>query len=147
MNFSYFQLSLCILLKKIVQFTCTGSDIMLSHRLKVARKSKKLTQEQLAIKVQTTKGTISNYENGHSTPSNEMLVLLAKTLNVTTDYLLDHTDETIQLSQQEKEEAEFQAFANNPSLEKWYKELPKSKEEDLEKLRKMWEILKDKVEL
>ncbi|WP_420909104.1 helix-turn-helix domain-containing protein [Lysinibacillus fusiformis] len=66
---------------------------MLSHRLKVARKSKKLTQEQLAVKVQTTKGTISNYENGHSTPSNEMLVLLAKTLNVTTDYLLDNTDE------------------------------------------------------
>jgi len=47
----------------------------------------------------------------------------------------------------EKAEAEFQAFANNPTLEKWYKELPKSKEEDLEKLRKMWEILKDNGEL
>lgn len=120
---------------------------MLSHRLKVARKTKKLTQEQLAVKVQTTKGTISNYENGHSTPSNEMLVLLAKTLNVTTDYLLGNTNNPIPLSQQEKDEAEFQAFANNPTLQKWYKELPKSKEEDLEKLRKMWEILKDNGEL
>lgn len=147
MTFLYFQLSLCILLNKIVQFTCTGSDIMLSHRLKVARKTKKLTQEQLAVKVQTTKGTISNYENGHSTPSNEMLVLLAKTLNVTTDYLLGNTNNPIPLSQQEKDEAEFQAFANNPTLQKWYKELPKSKEEDLEKLRKMWEILKDNGEL
>lgn len=116
---------------------------MLSHRLKIARKSKKMTQEQLAIKVQTTKGTISNYENGHSTPSNEMLVLLAKTLNVTTDYLLGNTDEPTQFSQQEKDEAEFQAFANNPTLQKWYKELPNSKEEDLEKLRKMWEIIKN----
>ncbi|WP_249664300.1 helix-turn-helix domain-containing protein, partial [Lysinibacillus sp. D4B1_S16] len=61
--------------------------------MKVASFSKKLTQEQFSVKVQTTKGTISNYENGHSTPSNEMLVLLAKTLNVTTDYLLDNTDE------------------------------------------------------
>lgn len=65
---------------------------MLDHRLKIARKAKKMTQEQLAIKVQTTKGTISNYENGHSTPSNEMLVLLANTLNTTTDYLLGNTN-------------------------------------------------------
>ncbi|MCE4045739.1 hypothetical protein [Lysinibacillus fusiformis] len=46
------------------------------------------------------------------------------------------TDET----QTENDEAEFQAFANNPTLEKWYKELPKSKEENLEKLRKLWEF-------
>ncbi len=120
---------------------------MLDHRLKIARKAKKMTQEQLAIKVQTTKGTISNYENGHSTPSNEMLVLLANSLNTTTDYLLGNTNNPAPLSQQEKDEVEFQAFANNPTLEKWYKELPKSKEEDLEKLRKMWEILKDNGEL
>lgn len=120
---------------------------MLDHRLKIARKSKKLTQEQLALKVQTTKGTISNYENGYSTPSNEMLVLLAKTLNTTTDYLLGNTDDPTPISEIDKDEAEFQAFANDPSLQKWYKELPKSREEDLQKLRKMWEILKDNGEL
>ncbi|WP_042472884.1 helix-turn-helix domain-containing protein [Bacillus ndiopicus] len=120
---------------------------MLDHRLKIARKAKKMTQEQLANKVQTTKGTISNYENGYSTPSNEMLVLLANTLNTTTDYLLGNTDNPFLPSQQEKDEAEFQAFANNPTLQKWYMELPKSKEEDLEKLRKMWEILKEHGEL
>lgn len=116
---------------------------MLDHRLKIARKAKKLTQEQLAIQVQTTKGTISNYENGYSTPSNEMLVLLAKALNTTTDYLLGNTDYDIPLNQTD-EEAEFQAFENNPSLQKWYKELPKSKEEDLERLRLMWEIMNEK---
>ncbi|WP_042348301.1 helix-turn-helix domain-containing protein [Bacillus massiliigorillae] len=65
---------------------------MLSVRMKAARKAHKLTQEQLAIKVKTTKGTISNYENGHSTPSNEMLVDLADALNTSIDYLLGRTE-------------------------------------------------------
>lgn len=65
---------------------------MLSYKLKNARTSLKLTQSDLAKKVNTTKGTISNYENGHSTPSNEMLVFLADALNVTTDYLLGRSD-------------------------------------------------------
>ncbi|QPR68508.1 helix-turn-helix transcriptional regulator [Lysinibacillus macroides] len=90
---------------------------MLDHRLKIARKAKKMTQEQLATKVQTTKGTISNYENGYSTLSNEMLVLLANTLNTTTDYLLGNTDSPSSPSQQEKDEAEFHAFANDPELQ------------------------------
>ncbi|MFC4411897.1 helix-turn-helix domain-containing protein [Chungangia koreensis] len=67
---------------------------MLGDRLKKARKDSNLTQELLAQKVSTTKGTISNYENGHSTPSNEMLVLLANALDTTTDYLLGRSNST-----------------------------------------------------
>src|SRR5690606_30531200 len=66
----------------------TGGYIMLAKRLRAARSAKKWTQEQLGKKVNTTKGTISNYENGHSTPSNEMLLSLASALDTTTDYLL-----------------------------------------------------------
>lgn len=65
---------------------------MLSQRLKSARTRSKLTQDQLAAKVNTTKSTISNYENGHSSPSNEMLVLLSDALVVTTDFLLGKTE-------------------------------------------------------
>ncbi|MFC4389109.1 helix-turn-helix domain-containing protein [Gracilibacillus marinus] len=65
---------------------------MLSKRLKFARKRKKLSQEELAKIVNTTKGTISNYENEYSTPSNEMLKELATVLDVTTDFLLGRTD-------------------------------------------------------
>ncbi|BDG81312.1 MULTISPECIES: helix-turn-helix domain-containing protein [Bacillus] len=65
---------------------------MLSKRLKLIRKRRGLTQTGLASKVKTTKGTISNYENGHSTPSNEMLRDLADALDTTTDYLLGRTD-------------------------------------------------------
>lgn len=61
---------------------------IVSERIKQARKNNKLTQEELAKKVNITKATISNYENGYSSPSNEMLVVLSEVLNVTTDYLL-----------------------------------------------------------
>lgn len=61
---------------------------MLHERLKQARQLKGLTQEQLAELVHTKKGTISNYENRYSTPSNEMLTSLADILEVSTDYLL-----------------------------------------------------------
>ncbi|QRG68702.1 helix-turn-helix domain-containing protein [Brevibacillus choshinensis] len=66
---------------------------MLSQRLRTARKANGLTQEELAEHVCTTKGTISNYENNHSTPPNDMLRHLADILNVTTDWLLGRTDE------------------------------------------------------
>ncbi|MCY9311679.1 helix-turn-helix domain-containing protein [Bacillus inaquosorum] len=72
---------------------------MLSERLRLIRKKRGLTQTQLADKVQTTKGTISNYENGHSTPSNEMLCNLADALDTTTDYILGrtHNHETVSI--------------------------------------------------
>lgn len=116
---------------------------MLELRLRAARKAKKLTQEQLASSLNTTKATISNWENGHSTPSNDMLILISKNLECSVDYLLGIID-TPFLKENEKE---FEAFTNDPSLQKWYKELPESKEEDLRKLRKMWEILKDSGEI
>ncbi|WP_051290015.1 helix-turn-helix domain-containing protein [Paenibacillus massiliensis] len=61
-------------------------------RVASERKKKKLTQEELALKINLTKAAISNYENGHSTPSNETLVALANILDVDTDYLLGRTD-------------------------------------------------------
>ncbi|MCG5253498.1 helix-turn-helix domain-containing protein [Brevibacillus agri] len=66
---------------------------MLSQRLRTARKAKGLTQEELAERVRTTKGTISNYENNHSTPPNDMLMQLADILEVTTDWLLGRTED------------------------------------------------------
>ncbi|MFD2372099.1 helix-turn-helix domain-containing protein [Brevibacillus sp. GCM10020057] len=65
---------------------------MLPQRLRTARKANGLTQEELAERICTTKGTISNYENNHSTPPNDMLRQLADILNVTTDWLLGRTD-------------------------------------------------------
>jgi len=58
-----------------------------------------------------------------------MLLLLAKTLNTTTDHLLGNNKDSTPLTETDKEEAEFLAFANNPTLQKWYKEPRKSREE------------------
>lgn len=77
-------------------------------------------------------------------PTPETLKLISKAYNYEYEVLMTLAGylETDKMNSSEQDEAEFQAFANNPSLKKWYKELPKSKEEDLERLRAMWEILK-----
>ncbi|QQE73701.1 helix-turn-helix transcriptional regulator [Brevibacillus composti] len=71
---------------------------MISQRLRTARRAKGLTQEELAEKVRTTKGTISNYENNHSSPPNDMLMQLADVLQVSTDWLLGRVDDALELA-------------------------------------------------
>jgi transcriptional regulator with XRE-family HTH domain len=114
---------------------------MLSKRLKNARNNKKLTQEELAIKVNTTKGTISNYENGHSTPPNEMLKLLADVLNTTSDYLLGRIDNPDQPD-------EFNKLINNEHNIAYFggakKELTEEEAQHLEESLEMFRALKAK---
>ncbi len=57
-------------------------------RLKELRKKKKLTQEQVAKRINLTKASISGYENNTITPPNDMIVKLALLYGVTTDYIL-----------------------------------------------------------
>lgn len=59
----------------------------LSINLKVARKNKGLTQVELALAINTTKATISNYETGYSEPSIDTLLKLSETLEVSIDFL------------------------------------------------------------
>ncbi len=63
-------------------------------RLRETRKEMKLTQKELAVAVNTTDDSIFSWENGRSQPSIEMIRLLCKTLEVTSDYLLGLEDET-----------------------------------------------------
>lgn len=71
-----------------------GGVLLFSKRLKYLRKLRKLSQEELAKKISTTKSTISNYENEYSTPSNDVLKDLADKLDTTTDYLLGRDVDT-----------------------------------------------------
>ena len=57
-------------------------------KLKELRKQAGLTQQQLANKLGVTKSVISYYELQERIPSPDVLVDLAKTFHVTTDYLL-----------------------------------------------------------
>jgi transcriptional regulator with XRE-family HTH domain len=42
--------------------------IQVKHRLRIAREYAGLDQDQLAIRMEVTRSTISNAENGHGTP-------------------------------------------------------------------------------
>lgn len=64
-------------------------------RLRRSRKLKKLSLDALGKKIGVAKSTIAGYESGFRQPSIEIIVALAKTLNVSTDYLLDHTPSII----------------------------------------------------
>ena len=65
---------------------------MLGTRIKELRKEFGLSQVELAMRLEVTKQTISNWENENIQPSIDMLVSLANVFNVTTDYLLGLDD-------------------------------------------------------
>ena len=74
---------------------------ILGQRIKETRKKRGLTQDGLALKikekmnadVKMNKTTISNYETGYSSPSNELLVVISDVLNVSADFLLGRSDD------------------------------------------------------
>lgn len=68
-------------------------------KLKTLRKSKKLTQAELADKLEISKSSVTSYEQGRIYPSLEIFSKICTTLNVSSDYLLGISDELpIQLS-------------------------------------------------
>lgn len=59
------------------------------EKLRELRKSQKLTQQQLADRLGVAKSVVSYYESGDRFPSYDVMVKIAHTFHVTTDYLLD----------------------------------------------------------
>src|SRR5690606_7862224 len=113
-------------------------SMSLGSRLKNEREKRKWSQVDVAKKIGITNAVLSNYERDIRDPDTETLKKLAELYDVTTDYLLGRVDNN--------DEEEFQTVINDPELKRWHRELPKSSEEDLRKLRKMWEIIKSEQE-
>ena len=61
---------------------------MLKENIKSLRKSKGLSQEELAIKLNVVRQTISKWEQGLSVPDAEMLIKLSEVLDTTVSTLL-----------------------------------------------------------
>ena len=61
---------------------------MLNENIKKLRKSKGLSQEELAIKLNVVRQTISKWENGLSVPDSSMLIALADELDTSVEVLL-----------------------------------------------------------
>ena len=61
---------------------------MLSENIRTARRSKGLSQEELAVKVHVVRQTISKWEKGLSVPDADMLILLSEALDMPVSSLL-----------------------------------------------------------
>lgn len=67
--------------------------------LKKLRKEYSLSQEELAKRVNTSRSSIGNYENGENFPSTDILLKLADTFNCTVDHLLGKEDKLQELKE------------------------------------------------
>lgn len=61
---------------------------MLNENLKAARKSKGLSQEELATRLHVVRQTVSKWEKGLSVPDSDMLIKLSEVLETTVSELL-----------------------------------------------------------
>ena len=59
--------------------------------IKALRKSKSMTQKELAQALGISRATVSKYEAGLRTPNMDMIMKLSDVLGCTTDYLLGRT--------------------------------------------------------
>ena len=64
---------------------------MLNENIKAIRKSKGLSQEELAIKLNVVRQTISKWEKGMSVPDSEMLISISEVLETPVSTLLGET--------------------------------------------------------
>jgi len=67
---------------------------MLCENIKKLRKSKGMSQEELAIKLNVVRQTISKWEKGLSVPDSEMLIRIADELDTTVTILLGESVES-----------------------------------------------------
>ncbi len=64
---------------------------MLNENLKAIRKSKGLSQEELAVKLNVVRQTISKWEQGLSVPDSDMLISISEALETPVSTLLGET--------------------------------------------------------
>ena len=64
---------------------------MLSENIKAIRKSKGLSQQELAVKLNVVRQTVSKWEQGLSVPDSEMLISLSEVLETPVSALLGET--------------------------------------------------------
>ncbi|WP_079529066.1 helix-turn-helix domain-containing protein [Halobacillus hunanensis] len=110
----------------------------LGRRLRKARENKGWSQTLVCEKLEISNSRLSGYERNYREPDTKMLSTLASLYDVSIDWLIGMTDD-FKIGETE---ADMEAFIQDPELQRWYAELPKSNLEDLKKLRKMWEIIK-----
>ena len=64
---------------------------MLNENIKAIRKSKGLSQEELAVKLNVVRQTVSKWEQGLSVPDSDMLISISEALETPVRFLLGVT--------------------------------------------------------
>jgi len=73
-------------------------NITLNNRLKELRTDLKMNQKAFAEAIGITQSTLSSYENGNASPSNEVLLTIAKKFNISLDWLFGISQKKINIS-------------------------------------------------
>ncbi|EIA23186.1 Putative phage repressor [Candidatus Arthromitus sp. SFB-3] len=64
---------------------------MLNENIKVIRKSKGFSQQELAVKLNVVRQTVSKWEKGLSVPDSDMLISLSEVFEISVSTLLGET--------------------------------------------------------
>ena len=76
-------------------------NMNIGQRIKKLREDEHLSQLELAKIINVCNTTVSQYENGSRTPSDDIKIKLANYFNVSTDYLLGLSDNEKEPTQEE----------------------------------------------
>ncbi len=120
---------------------------MLAQRLLYLRQQKKKTQAEMANLLGITRQAYGYYEKGEREPDTESLNKLADFFDVSVDYLLGRTDKPRSLERvndfDEKEQAEFEAFINNPEYGLFFRDYLSAPEERRREMWEIWRVLRE----
>ncbi|MDB8616807.1 helix-turn-helix domain-containing protein [Streptococcus parasanguinis] len=83
-----------------------------AERLKTLRKQVKLTQAQIAEKLNISQQAYASWERGAKKPTQDNLVKIAQVLNVSIDYLVGNSDEHLKEDELDNVELLFRMNSN-----------------------------------
>ena len=108
-------------------------------RIRELRESKGIEQLELAEKINISQSKMNKIETGFQKRIEpDILVDISNVLGATVDYIVGKSD-----NPHLTEEESFEEFIEDPELRRWHRELPKSDEEDLRRLKRIWEAYRD----
>ena len=113
--------------------------------IKKIREQKNMTLNQVAMYADISAAQLSRIETGkRGTPKPQTIEKIAYALKVDYNNLMKiagYIEDSNSTSNEFKED-DFEEWLNNPDLNVFYRELPKSDDEKIRQLREIWEIIK-----